>query len=161
MKNIDEFYRKLAEIHKIYCPNLRFGQFCNVIALDLKDIDLYEASENQILEALAIHKVRPQMTAVGRVLKELKYEITGYDEYHWFGTIDDVISYCIIAPHSGNDYKWLLRLNATATLDRWSVCDIQLAFDNVEDLINTIDDTKKITYLVLDYYISQAQETEE
>ena len=71
---------------------------------------------------------------------------------------DDLLYYCVIAPHSGNDYKYILRVNAQKTFDRWSVCEFQLSFETLTGLITFLIESKTAIYKsilssILDYYI--------
>ena len=39
----------------------------------------------------------------------------------------------LIAPHSGTNYKWMLRADYDETFDRWSVCLFEEYFSNSEE----------------------------
>ena len=57
---------------------------------------------------------------------------------------ENLLYYLIIGPHSGNNYKYLLRANSQKTFDRWSVCEFQKEF-NTEFLLLTFLNTNKET----------------
>ena len=73
-------------------------------------------------------------------------------------TEKDNICYCIIAPHDGNNNKFLLRINPKKTLDRWGVCDIQIPFNTYGKLIqylefHEIQTYKKLLYIYIERYL--------
>ena len=47
--------------------------------------------------------------------------------------------YAIATPHSGNNYKYLVRKNDQVTFDRWSNCDEEYYFDNYEQIIDFLE----------------------
>lgn len=49
---------------------------------------------------------------------------------------DNKYCYAIATPHSGNDYRFLVRKNVQITFDRWSNCDKEYYFDNYEQIID-------------------------
>ena len=54
-KRLDEFYAQLANIHKKYFPDWRFGQFCSNFfgwLVSEKGVDLFFPEEDQMLEYL-------------------------------------------------------------------------------------------------------------
>lgn len=67
-------------------------------------------------------------------------------------TKKDDLSFVFIAPHAGNNFKYLMRVNPTKTLDRWSVCDIQNEYSTEEEVINNFD-LIKLYQKLLDIYI--------
>lgn len=65
----------------------------------------------------------------------------------------DILSFVFIAPHSGNKFKYILRVNPTETLDRWSVCDIQKEYNSAMELLNDFD-IDKLYKELLEIYIN-------
>lgn len=54
---------------------------------------------------------------------------------------------CIMAPHKGTDYKWLLRIANCEGFDKWSSAQIEEFYDshvNIIDRLKIIDITKKL-----------------
>lgn len=63
--------------------------------------------------------------------------------------------YCIISPHSGNYYNYILMVNHKRTMDRWAVCDFEREFKNHKDLIDYLDTNMiRIYQDILDIYVS-------
>lgn len=52
-----------------------------------------------------------------------------YGEYEWYIALTN--------PHSGNDYKWLLRAEREDEFDRWSVATFQEFYDDVPSFMAT------------------------
>jgi hypothetical protein len=84
-----------------------------------------------------------------RYLKEYGYELTDSlsddsgDITHLFFERMNLI-YCIIAPHSGNGYKYILRANSKITFDKWSNCEVEYKFDTIEEVEDLLEDNQKI-----------------
>lgn len=73
---------------------------------------------------------------------------------HLYFECDDLY-FCAIAPHSGNNYQFLLRANPKKTFDRWSVADLQIPYITAQRLIDyfNIDDFRKqLLDIYVDYY---------
>ena len=54
---------------------------------------------------------------------------------------------CIITPHSGNNFNWLLRVANLEDFDRWSLAEMQKycdTFDKAVDLLTSIDIEQKL-----------------
>ena len=68
----------------------------------------------------------------------------GHISYIYLKDKWDLMYYCLIAPHCGNNYKYILRANTQKTFDRWSVCEFQKEF-NTEFLLLTFLNTNKET----------------
>jgi len=68
------------------------------------------------------------------------------------------LAFEFIAPHSGNNYKYLLKCNPIKSLDRWSVCDIREEYKTSNDLLTNLDLdrlTRKLLDIYVDYYVSE------
>lgn len=72
------------------------------------------------------------------VYKELSGRIT-----HIYSTLGDYM-FEIVFPHSGNRFSFLLRADATATHDRWSVSDYEEHFNTPLELIFALNDEKYV-----------------
>jgi hypothetical protein len=59
---------------------------------------------------------------------------------------DDLLIYCAIAPHSGNHYKYLLRVDTPKTFDRWGVCLAQYEYQSAEDIANELLENSEMIY---------------
>ena len=70
------------------------------------------------------------------VYKELSGRIT-----HIYSTLG-VYMFEIVYPHSGNGFSYMLRADATATHDRWSVSDYEEHFKTPLELIFALNDKK-------------------
>lgn len=80
------------------------------------------------------------------------------DEYHLYVNTKTVI-YLIVAPHAGNDNKWMLRVSPAASFDRWANSTvIQEFFDDDMSLCDYLDKNQLYIYhellevLTEDYY---------
>lgn len=76
---------------------------------------------------------------------------------------DNLLYYCIIAPHEGNDYSFLLRVNTKKTFDRWSICEFEEKFSTSEKLIKFLKKDKERIYReilaeVLEYHVKDFEE---
>ena len=72
-------------------------------------------------------------------------------------TSKEILAFCIIAPHDGNENKFLLRINPIRTLDRWGVCDLEIPFKTDDGLIqylewHELDTYKKLLAIYVDSY---------
>jgi hypothetical protein len=54
------------------------------------------------------------------------------------------IIYCVIAPHSGNGYKYILRANSKITFDKWSNCEAEYKFDTIEEIEDLLENNQPI-----------------
>lgn len=43
--------------------------------------------------------------------------------------------FCAVFPHSGNNYKYMLRINNKDTFDRWSVAEEEYFFKTAQEMI--------------------------
>lgn len=57
--------------------------------------------------------------------------------------------YCVVAPHTGNDFKYVLRRNPIVTFDRWSVADLEDFYNNAEDLLEELDYVKDLESIII------------
>lgn len=46
--------------------------------------------------------------------------------------------FCVCEPHSGNDFKYLLRVNNKETFDRWNSAEVEIYTKNAEDIISEL-----------------------
>jgi hypothetical protein len=66
------------------------------------------------------------------------------------------IHYLIVAPHPGNDQKWLLRVTTASAFDRWANSTvIEEKFNDADDLLSYIETNKADIYLKLIDYLSE------
>lgn len=73
----------------------------------------------------------------------------------------DDLYFVIIAPHEGNDFKYLLRVNPKKTFDRWSVCDWDRSFPYAYQLVEYLEENMlKIYQDILEIYIDYYWESE-
>lgn len=57
------------------------------------------------------------------------------------------IRFCAIVPHEGNDYKWLLRMCANASFDRWANSGRQKEFDTPDEIIDYLLNHRDNVYM--------------
>ena len=57
--------------------------------------------------------------------------------------------YCVVAPHEGNDFSYMLRRNPIVTFDRWSITDLEDFYDSAEDLLEKLDYTKDLESIII------------
>ena len=43
--------------------------------------------------------------------------------------------FCVVEPHRGNDYTYLLRINRQETFDRWSNAEVEMFTKTAEEII--------------------------
>ena len=56
--------------------------------------------------------------------------------------------YCIVAPHKGNNFSYILRRNPIITFDRWSITDLEDFYNNAEDLLEELDYIKDLESII-------------
>ena len=71
---------------------------------------------------------------------------------------DELLYYCIVAPHGGNGYKYMLRVNPKKTFDRWINADIEEFYDLIEALNYDLRNNKWIYRTLLEIYIDKYME---
>ena len=57
--------------------------------------------------------------------------------------------YCVVAPHKGNNFSYILRRNPIITFDRWSIVDLEDFYDSAEDLLEELDYTKDLESIII------------
>ena len=57
--------------------------------------------------------------------------------------------YCIVAPHEGNNFSYILRRNPIITFDRWDIVDLEDFYDSAEDLLEELDYTKDLESIII------------
>ena len=57
--------------------------------------------------------------------------------------------YCIVAPHEGNNFSYMLRRNPIVTFDRWSIVVLEDFYDSAEDLLEELDYTKDLESIII------------
>ena len=81
---------------------------------------------------------------------EIKDTIKGMDS--WLSHIyaeKGCMYYCIVAPHEGNDFSYMLRRNPIITFDRWDIVDLEDFYDSAEDLLEELDYTKDLESIII------------
>lgn len=43
--------------------------------------------------------------------------------------------FCVVEPHNGNNYSYLLRINGQKTFDRWSNAEIEIFTNTADEII--------------------------
>jgi len=62
---------------------------------------------------------------------ELDYKLE--DSHVYYRSKNGKYMACIVMPHSGTDYKYMLRIAKVEGFDRWSFADVEEYFDTFED----------------------------
>ena len=57
--------------------------------------------------------------------------------------------YCVVAPHKGNHFSYMLRRNPIITFDRWNVVDLEDFYDSAEDLLEGLDYIKDLESIII------------
>ena len=57
--------------------------------------------------------------------------------------------YCVVAPHEGNDFTYMLRRNPIITFDRWSIADLEDFYNSAEDLLEELDYIKDLESIII------------
>lgn len=61
--------------------------------------------------------------------------------------MNENIRFCAIVPHEGNDYKWLLRMCANASFDRWANSGRDKEFDTPDEIIDYLLNHRDSVYM--------------
>lgn len=90
---------------------------------------------------------------------KMQLQLRGFEIKDTIKDIDDCLShiyaekgcmyYCVVAPHEGNDFSYMLRRNPIITFDRWSVVDLEDFYDSAEDLLEELDYTKDLESVII------------
>ena len=75
---------------------------------------------------------------------ELRDDCDKTQFYYQYNFNDDIIA-CIVIPHAGNDFKWLLRIGFKSTFDKWGNAEFEDKFDNFLDLSNFMSNKENIS----------------
>lgn len=57
--------------------------------------------------------------------------------------------YCIVAPHEGNNFSYMLRRNPIVTFDRWSIVDLEDFYNSAEKLLEELDYIKDLESIII------------
>ena len=57
--------------------------------------------------------------------------------------------YCVVAPHNGNDFSYMLRRNPIVTFDRWSIVDLEDFYDSAEDLLEELNYERDLESIII------------
>lgn len=68
---------------------------------------------------------------------------------------DTFLYYSVVAPHSGNNYKYMLRINPIQTFDRWINADIEEFYDTINELNYNLRNNKWIYRTLLEIYLDR------
>ena len=94
-----------------------------------------------------MEKIKMQMQLRGFEIKDIVKNIDG-----WLSHIyaeKGCMYYCVVAPHEGNDFNYMLRRNPIVTFDRWSIVDLEDFYNNAEDLLEELDYTKDLESIII------------
>ena len=72
------------------------------------------------------------------------------------------ILYSITAPHEGNDFTYLLRVNPKSTFDKWGNVDIEEFYDTIDELAHDLEYRdwiyRSLMWLYIDRYAESINE---
>lgn len=57
--------------------------------------------------------------------------------------------YCVVAPHEGNDFSYMLQRNPIITFDKWGAADLEDFYDSAEDLLEELDYTRDLESIII------------
>lgn len=89
-----------------------------------------------------MEKIKMQMQLQNFIIEDICKDLDGALSHIYASK--GVMYYCVVAPHSGNDFTYILRRNATCTFDRWSVVDLEDFYDSAEKLLENLDYEKDL-----------------
>ena len=73
---------------------------------------------------------------------------------HIYGEFGDVY-FCIIGPHEGNNFQYILRINPKQTMDRWINADIEEFYDTIGELSEDLEHHSWIYKALMNIYITR------
>ena len=70
--------------------------------------------------------------------------------------------FSITAPHEGNEYKYMLRINPANTFDKWGNADIEEFYDDMDSLNYDIEHNdwiyRQLMWIYVDRYIENRED---
>lgn len=94
-----------------------------------------------------IEKIKIQLQLQGFKIKDTIKDIDGYLSHIY--AEKGCMYYCVVAPHKGNDFSYILRRNPIVTFDRWNIVDLEDFYDSAEDLLEELNYTKDLESIII------------
>lgn len=91
--------------------------------------------------------IKKQLQLRGFEIKDTIKDING-----WLSHIyaeKGCMYYCIVAPHEGNNFSYMLRRNPIVTFDRWSIVDLEDFYNSAEKLLEELDYIKDLESIII------------
>lgn len=84
-----------------------------------------------------MEKIKIQLQLQGFKIKDTIKDIDGCLSHIY--AEKGCMYYCVVAPHEGNHFSYMLRRNPIVTFDRWSIADLEDFYNSAEDLLKALD----------------------
>lgn len=84
-----------------------------------------------------MEKIKIQLQLQGFKIKDTIKDIDGSLSYIY--AEKGCMYYCIVSPHEGNHFSYMLRRNPIITFDGWSAADLEDFYNSAEDLLKALD----------------------
>lgn len=79
---------------------------------------------------------------------ELKDSCDNTQFYYQSSLNNDMIA-CIVIPHKGNHFRWLLRIGFKSTFDKWGMVEYENTFDTLSLLAEFMSNEKHLKEIEL------------
>lgn len=94
-----------------------------------------------------MEKIKIQLQLQGFKIKDTIKDIDGYLSHIY--AEKGCMYYCVVAPHKGNHFSYMLRRNPIVTFDRWNIVDLEDFYDSAEDLLEELNYTKDLESIII------------
>ena len=94
-----------------------------------------------------MEKIRIQMELRGFTIKDTIKDLDGKLSHIY--AEKGCMYYCVISPHEGNDFSYMLRRNPIITFDRWSSVDLEDFYDDAEGLLEDLNYEKDLESIII------------
>ena len=73
------------------------------------------------------------------------------DEIQWYyqSKLNDDMIACVVIPHKGNHFRWLLRIGFKSTFNKWGDVEYENTFDTFPSLADFISNEKHLKEIEL------------
>ena len=94
-----------------------------------------------------MEKIKIQLQLQGFKIKDTIKDIDGYLSHIY--AEKGCMYYCVVAPHKGNHFSYMLRRNPIITFDRWSIADLEDFYNSAEDLLKALDYVSDLESIII------------
>lgn len=70
-------------------------------------------------------------------------------QFYYESKFNDNMIACIVIPHKGNHFKWLLRIGFKSTFDKWDNVEYENTFDTFQSLAKFMSNEKYLKEIEL------------